>query len=235
VAISPRDLSARRLVLISSGMRGCVHAPSCRMAPHRRGAHHVLDYQRRRARGMATVHRRTCWYGFRAHSCRRACEESPWMVPPRGERSADHQTGMAATGNLGRRDEAGEWRRLPACWAAKREPRASFAEAHRDALGFLPRPISARTSPRSAPVPLALCCLLPGGPMPRPEISLFSFSLHRSYRGLKFLVMLNHFIPYLHVFYRDFLGRRLVHRPPLTNAMDCCSSQGKAMPCSQTL
>ena len=157
MAISPRDLSARRLVLISSGMRGCVHAPSCRMAPHRRGAHHVLDYQRRRARGMATVHRRTCWYGFRAHSCRRACGESPWMVPPRGERSADHQTGMAAT----RHREAGD-----AC-----RPACGHAAAAR--VGFQSRPVSARglathgahlaRSKRSAPAH----ALLPGGPGPR--------------------------------------------------------------------
>jgi len=118
-------------------------------------------------------------------------------------RSPDRHGGHC---NLGRRDEAGEWRRLPACWAAKREPRASFAEAHRDALGFLPRPISARTSPRSAPVPLALCCLLPGGPMPRPEISLFSFSLHRSFHSLKFLVMVSSLVLYSHGFSQDFFA-----------------------------
>ena len=59
-------------------------------------------------------------------------------------RSPDRHGGHC---NLGRRDEAGEWRRLPACWAAKREPRAPFAEAHRDALGFLSRrapPLEAR-------------------------------------------------------------------------------------------
>jgi len=84
--------------------------------------------------------------------------ESPWMVPRRGERSPDRH---------------GEWRRLPACWAAKRAPRVSFAEAHMDALGFLPWPISARgLAPHGAhllskrAVPLALCCLLPGRQRP---------------------------------------------------------------------
>ncbi|PUZ64997.1 hypothetical protein GQ55_3G187800 [Panicum hallii var. hallii] len=64
MAVSPRDVSARRGVLGDA----CMHAPSCRMARHRRGAHRVLNYQRRRrrAREDGTAHRRTCWDGFRA-------------------------------------------------------------------------------------------------------------------------------------------------------------------------
>jgi len=82
---------------------------------------------------------------------------------------------------------------------------------------------------------------------PLAAISPFPPSRYRSLRTAKFCVMLTTLVPRSHDFFhdlcasvplsnQDFLGRRLVLRPPLTSAMDC-SSQVEAivLSWSQTL
>ena len=83
-----------------------------------------------------------------------------------------------------------------------RKPISARSKASRRAVS----PRAARTSPQSVPCRSAARALLsaPMRPTPRPELSLFSFSLHRAYRTLKFLVMVSSFVLYSHDFYRDF-------------------------------
>ena len=88
--------------------------------------------------------------------------------------------------------------RLQACWlpAARARARKEKGAPAGCAQGWIERVLRVRL-----PAPVARGGR---GRTPPPEISLFSFSLHRSFRSLKFLVMVTSFVLSSHDFSQDF-------------------------------